>query len=171
MSFLFAYAFEYRNRRTYFCDGDGAAYPLEPGEAEKIAFQLGLVLAVGLVGFALWSGYALYATALRLDLSGSAASAWLLDPKIIYPAVTGYWVLAWLLSKAAWFGLSLRFADRQADYGIGPGLASKSLKATKPLPTLVLGVFMIAFAAQALGDACFVFRGSGSCAIVTITPS
>lgn len=167
----FASIFEYRNRRYYFCGGDGEAYPLEPGEAERIARQLTTVLALAVLGLVGWAAWSFYLIVAQSALSDAAGPAWLSDPSLVYPMVVAYWLIAWFASGATWFGMSWRFAKREPEEGIDPGYPNNILKFTKPLPVLVLGVFMLAFIAQGFGDICFMYRGIGHCEIVKITPA
>lgn len=167
----FAFVFEYRNRRYYFCGGEGEAYPLHPGEAEQIARQLTTVLALAVLGLLGWAACAFFLIVARSEVSDVTAPDWLLDSSLVYPMVIAYWLIAWLASGATWFGMSWRFAKREPEEGINPGYPNNILKFTKPLSVLVLGTFMLAFVAQGFGDICFVYRGIGHCEIVKITPA
>lgn len=171
MRWLFAPVFAYRDRRYYFCNGEGQAFALNPGEADAIALRLTVVLAMVVPGFVGWAGYSLYLTARPLMGSAAAAPAWLVDPSIIYPAVIAYWAIAWLLSCATWAGLSSRFAEREPAPGICSKRRSQLLRSTKPMTAFALGLFGCAFVAQGFGDVCFLFRGTGYCEIITITPA
>jgi hypothetical protein len=170
MSWLFPSAFEYRDRRYYFCSGGGLAYPLNPGEADKIALQLGIVFVLTVLGFIGWAGFSLYLSAQTLGALEAIGPRWLLDSSTVYPVAFSYWIVTWLLSTAVWFGISSRLAQRDVTLNICTGRPDQVLKSIRPLPTLALGVIMCAFVGQGFGDICFLFRGTGHCEIISITP-
>lgn len=168
---MLAHSFEYRDHRYYFCRGNGLTYALYPEEAEKIAFQLSVVLALVVAGFAGWAGYSLYASAELLIDPAAKGSSWFLDSSVMYPAVIGYWMAAWSLSSATWMSLSWRLAGREPETEISAEGQSQIVKSTKPAHTFILGLFMFAFVAQAFGDICFLYRGMGHCEILTFSYS
>lgn len=167
---FFGRTFEYQNRRYYFCDGDGSAYALNAAQADGIAFRLGAVLILQLVGLAGWGAYSLYLLAQPLlNAAPATGPAWFLDSSIIYPAVFAYWAIALLLSGMTWSRLP-RLAEPESEHAT-QARPNPVLMMTKPLRTLALGVFMGAFVAQGFGDVCFLYRGMGNCEIVKIVPA
>lgn len=167
---LFGRTFEYKNRRYYFCDGDGSAYALSATQADGVAFRLGAVLTMQLLGLVGWSAFSLYLIAQPLlSVPSANGSAWFLDSSIVYPVVFLYWAIALLLSGITWNTLP-RLAEPESEHG-SPGRPNPVLMMTKPLRILALGLFMGAFVAQGFGDVCFLYRGIGNCEIVKITHS
>ena len=104
MTWLLPNAFEYRDRRYYFCSGGGLAYPLNPGEAERIALQLGILRALTVLGFIGWAGFSLYLFAQQLGALAAVGPSWLSDSSIVYPVAFTYWIVTWLLSSAVCSG-------------------------------------------------------------------
>lgn len=170
MIWLFSSDFEYRDHCYHFRDGDGLMYRLKPGEAGMIAFQLTVVLAMGVLGLIGWFAFSIFVYLhLHLSKAGPVSPSWLLDSSIIYPIVLSYWVVTWLVSCATWFGLSLWFSNREPEDDFNAMRPSEILMATKPVRTLAVAVFACAFVAQGFGDASVCFRGVGDCDFIKIT--
>lgn len=170
MIWLFSQAFELRHHRYYFTYDDGEVYLLNPGEAETIALQLAVVLALSAFGLAGWAFYSMFAyLQLHMGSPSNAGTVWLLDSSVMYPAVFAYWAVAWLFSTAIWCGLSLRFADRKPEEDVYRARPNNMLKATKPLHTVAVAVFACAFVGQGFGDVSVCYRGAGVCDFIHFT--